>query len=240
MKTIVPILALLLALPAGSGACAGDKHLVELFTSQGCYSCPPADRLLGRMIDSRDDIVALEFHVDYWDDLEHGLAGSWADPFSDSAHTRRQRSYKSRDLEGNNGVYTPQAVVNGRAAVVGSNRRALEQLLEGRPPRSASVTVERGAGSMRVAVSGGAAGAAEVWLYRFDLRNVTRIDAGENKGKTLTNHHVVRGMRRLGAWEGRSREYVVDDLELGADQGCAVVIQRPDQGEVLGAELCPS
>lgn len=239
MRKRAPILTLVLFLFA-AGVHAGDKHVVELFTSQGCYSCPPAERLLGKLIESRDDLVALEFHVDYWDDLVYGLAGRWPDPFSNSAYTKRQRNYKRRGLEGNNGVYTPQAVVNGRSAVVGSNRQALEQLLMSRAPQNASVVLERGPGSMRVAVSGETTGAAEVWLYRFDLRNVTKVDAGENKGKTLTNHHVVRTIHRLGDWEGETREYLVDDLELGDNQGCAVVIQRPDQGAVLGAELCPS
>lgn len=240
MNRTVSIFAGVLLLLTGSGAHAGDKHVVELFTSQGCYSCPPADRLLGEMIESRDDIVALEFHVDYWDDLVYGLAGSWPDPFSDGAYTKRQRRYKSRGLEGNNGVYTPQVVVNGRSAAVGSNESAIERLLKRRTPARAGLDIRRGAGSMRVAVSGEGAGPAEVWLYRFDRRRVTEIDAGENKGKTLTNHHVVREMRRLGDWRGDVREYVIDDLELDDDQGCAVVVQRADQGEVLGAAPCPS
>lgn len=219
---------------------AGDKHVVELFTSQGCYSCPPADRLLGDLIESRSDIVALEFHVDYWDDLVYGSAGRWKDPFSSSAYTDRQRRYRVRGLEGNNGVYTPQAVVDGRAAVVGSNRKALEELLNRQPPMAATVSLDNGAASMRVTISGEPAGQAEVWLYTFDVRAVTRVEAGENKGKTLTNHHVVRQARQLGQWKGDSREYAVGDLVLSDGQGCAVVVQRPNQGAVLGAGLCPS
>lgn len=240
MKKTAATATLALALLTWSGAQAGGKHVVELFTSQGCSSCPPADRVLGKLIDSRGDIVALELHVDYWDDLVYGLAGRWPDPFSDSAYTRRQRSYKQRGLEGNNGVYTPQVVVDGRAAVVGSNQRAIEQLLERAPPRAARVSLDRSAGSMRATIAGTGTGAAEVWFYRFDLRRVTTIEGGENKGKTLTNHHVVRAMRRLGEWRGGAREYVVDDLYLNEDEGCAVVVQRPDQGEILGAASCRS
>lgn len=240
MKQIVPILTCALLLLAGSGARAGDRHLVELFTSQGCSSCPPADRVLGKLIDSRDDIVALELHVDYWDDLVYGLAGRWPDPFSDSAYSQRQRRYKSRGLAGSNGVYTPQVVVDGRAAVVGSNSQAIEELLSGPPPGKADLVLEHGPESMRVAVSGEAGGKAEVWLYRFDVRAVTRIEGGENKGMTLTNHHVVREARRLGDWPGSAREYVVENPGLEEGQGCAVVVQRPGPGEVLGAALCPS
>lgn len=239
MKQTVSILTCVLLVLAATAARAGDKHVVELFTSQGCYSCPPADRLLGKLIESRDDLVALEFHVDYWDDLVYGLAGRWPDPFSDRAYTERQRRYKNRGLDGNNGVYTPQVVVNGRSAAVGSNRNAIEQLLNSPPPKTASLTVARDAGALRVALSGDAAGAAEVWLYRFDIRKVTRVEGGENKGKTLTNHHVVTNMRRLGPWKGGEREYVAEELYLNEDEGCAVVVQRPDQGEVLGAGLCP-
>lgn len=240
MKRIVPVLAGVLLVLAGGGARAGDKHVVELFTSQGCYSCPPADRLLGKLIESRDDIVALEFHVDYWDELVYGSAGRWPDPFSDRAYTKRQRRYESRGLEGNNGVYTPQAVVDGRAAVVGSQRGAIERLLERPAPAAASLALERGPGSLRVAVSGRDAGVGDVWLYEFDRREVTRVEGGENKGKTLTNHHVVKAMRRLGAWRGGARVYVIDDLYLNEGESCAVVVQRPGQGEVLGAALCPS
>lgn len=242
MKSTVSIISsvLLATLAVGAQAGGNDKHLVELFTSHGCSSCPPADRLLGELIGSRDDIVALEFHVDYWDDLVYGLAGSWKDPFSDPRYTQRQVRYEARGLAGNNGVYTPQAVVDGRTAVVGADERALVALLAGDPPNATAVRVKQHGAGLRVAVSGNPAGPAEVWLYRFDVRAVTQIEAGENKGMTLTNHHIVRTMRRLGVWREPGQEYVVEDLALTDGQSCAVVVQRPDQGPVLAAGLCPS
>lgn len=241
-RTILILCCAALPLAAGfrTASADGNKHVVELFTSQSCYSCPPADRLLGKLIESRADVVALEFHVDYWNDLNYGFAGKWADPFSDSTYTHRQQRYQSRGLRGNNGVYTPQAVVNGQAAVVGSNKRALDSLLMERAPMAADVKLERKPGSLLVQVSGRKTGNAEVWLYKFDTRAVTKIEGGENSGKTLTNHNVVREAQRLGPWEGDSQTYPVDDLRLGKDQGCAVVVQRSNQGPVLGAELCPS
>lgn len=227
-------------LPWGSAG-ADNKHVVELFTSQGCYSCPAADRLLGELIDKRSDIVALEFHVDYWDDLVYGSAGRWSDPFSDNAYTQRQRRYSSRGLQGNNGVYTPQAVVNGRAGAVGSNRLAIDGLLTGAAPDTARIMLERETGVMRVRISGDKPTApADVWFYRFDIREVTEVEAGENKGKTLVNHHVVRETRRLGDWRGQDQEYVVEKFAPARGQGCAVVVQRPEQGPILGADLCPS
>lgn len=242
-STFILLCALWLPLLPWATAGADNKHVVELFTSQGCYSCPPAERLLGELIEDRSDIVALELHVDYWNDLVYGTAGKWTDPFSDSAHTQRQRRYKSRGLEGNNGVYTPQAVVNGRAGVVGSNRNALTKLLTAPVPDAASIMlapVSAGSGAMRIRISGKTTAPADVWLYRFDVRNVTEVAAGENKGKTLVNHHVVREIRRLGDWQGRDQEYVLEDFTLNENQGCAVVVQRPDQGPVLGADLCSS
>lgn len=240
MKRSVPVLLSAFLLLTVSGARAGDKHIVELFTSQGCSSCPPADRLLGKLIKSRDDIVALALHVDYWDELVYGLAGRWPDPFSDRAYTERQRRYKSRGLAGNNGVYTPQVVIDGRSAAVGSNKEAIERLLDRPPPRAASVSLERGSSSIRVTVSGDNSPDAAVWLYRFDLRNVTKVEGGENKGKTLTNHHVVRDVRRLGGWDGGTREYRVEKLYLNEEESCAVVVQLQGQGPVLGAASCRS
>lgn len=235
------ILLLFCAALPWSTAGADNKHVVELFTSQGCYSCPPADRLLGEMIKYRHDIVALGFHVDYWNNLVYGGAGSWTDPFSDRAYTRRQRLYDSRGLEGNNGVYTPQAVVDGRTGLVGSNGTRLKQLLAAHAPDTARVMLENGGGSLRIKVSGDKPTApADVWLYRFDVKNVTQVTAGENNGKTLVNHHVVREIRRLGDWQGREQEYIVDDFMPDGEQGCAVVVQRPNQGPILGADLCPS
>lgn len=240
MKKATLFLYLLGVLPIAAHADTGNKHVLELFTSQGCYSCPPAVALMGELIKSREDVVALEFHVDYWNDLVYGSAGKWADPFSDNSYTQRQRRYNGRGLEGNNGVYTPQAVVNGQAAVVGSNSRALDQLLKRPAPASAILMLDREAGSIRVGVSGQATAPAEVWLYKFDVSNVTEVGAGENKGKTLTNHNVVREVRLLGEWKGQDQEYRVEGLDLGSGQGCAVVVQFPGQGAVLGADFCPS
>ena len=109
----------------------GTPAVIELFTSQGCYSCPPAEALLGDLIEANDpdNLVALEFHVDYWDSLVYGSHGSHKDPFSSADNTLRQRLYNhDGDLRGQRGVYTPQMVVNGRYAAVGSKRRTVLEL----------------------------------------------------------------------------------------------------------------
>ena len=220
---------------------AGGPTVIELFTSQSCYSCPPAEALLGELVD-RENLVALEFHVDYWDDLMYGSAGKWKDLFSDPAYTLRQRRYAARIR--NSGVYTPQVVVDGVVQTVGSRRGRVMRLLE----RSAGiekpvlVSVQPGPeGGFTVAVESKAGRpSAAVLLARYDLKHVTAVEAGENMGKTLTNHHVVREFRELAHWTGEPLEISLADLRLGPNQGCAVIVQAHEQGAILGAAACPS
>ena len=225
----------------GGAARAGGPAVIELFTSQSCYSCPPAEALLGELAE-RDNLIALEFHVDYWDDLVYGSAGKWKDIFSDPAYTRRQHRYAARIR--NSGVYTPQVVVDGVVQTVGSRRGRVERLLalsagiekpvlvsvKPAPEGGFTVTVESKSGRP----------SAEVLLARYDVRHVTEIEAGENKGKTLTNHHVVREFRELAHWTGKPLEISLADVRLGPNEGCAVIVQAHDQGAILGAAACPS
>ena len=233
--------AALALLWGGGPARAGGPAVVELFTSQSCYSCPPAEALLGELA-GRDDLIALELHVDYWDDLVYGSAGRWKDVFSSPAFTARQRRYAARIRSG--GVYTPQIVVDGVVQAVGSRRGRVLRLVE----RSARI-VKPVLVSVQAAPEGGftvtlesRAGrpSAAVLLARYDLRRVTPVEAGENKGKTLVNHHVVRELREVGDWAGDPVEIPLADIRLGPDEGCAVLVQAHDQGAILGAAACPS
>lgn len=230
-----------LALLWGGPARAEGPAVIELFTSQSCYSCPPAEALLGELIE-RDDLIALEFHVDYWDDLVYGSAGRWKDLFSDPAFTARQRRYAARTRNG--GVYTPQIVVDGVVHTVGSKRGQVLRLVEHSARIVKPVLV-----SVRPAPEGGftvslepRAGrpSAAVLLARYDLRHVTAVEAGENKGKTLANHHVVRELLEVGHWTGDPVEIPLADVRLGPNQGCAVIVQAHEQGAILGAAACPS
>ena len=226
----------------GSGvARAGGPTVIELFTSQSCYSCPPAEELLGELA-GREDLIALEFHVDYWDDLVYGSAGKWKDLFSDPAYTERQRRYAARIRNGR--VYTPQVVLDGVVQTVGSRRGRVLKLIEhsGAATKPVRVSVEPAPdGGFTVALEALAGRpAAAVLLARYDVRHVTAVEAGENKGKTLTNHHVVRELREVGYWDGKPLEIALADVRLGPNQGCAVIVQAPDQGAILGAAACPS
>jgi len=241
LRRLVPLAALMAFAITCTGARAGDTTVIELFTSQSCYSCPPAETFLGELVE-REDLVALEFHVDYWDDLVYGSSGQWKDIFSDAAYTQRQRVYAGR-IPGSQ-VYTPQVVVDGVAQTVGSKRNRVLRLIRSAraAPKPARISIRpEASGGFTVRVDPGPEGSdAEILLARYDLRHVTVIEAGENKGKTLTNHHVVREFRRLGEWKGEPWETSIADLHLDANQGCAVIVQSAGQGAILGAAACPS
>ena len=219
--------------------------VVELFTSQSCSSCPPAEALLGQLA-GRSDLIALEFHVDYWNDLVHGAAGRWTDVHSDPAYTARQRSYAER-LPG--GVYTPQMVIDGRLQAVGSRARDVEAAIAAarKVPRLQVSLTTSDAGKTELRVSG-AAGVverdADIWLVRFRDRVETKVRAGENRGKALVNHHIVTGapllLGRLGGPVFDAGSTILKGVSFGLNEGCAVLVQAPGQGPILGAARCPA
>ena len=236
---LAPLLAFGGMLPAAA-ADATRPVVVELFTSQGCYSCPPAEAFLGELA-QRDDLIALEFHVDYWDDLVYGAAGRWKDVFSDPAYTERQRRYAQS--MGSRRVYTPQMVIDGTIEEVGSRRgkvtraiaRARDQWDE-----AVVVRVEPGAsGGLAVTIEGEAGTTSQVWLASFQRNGTTDVSAGENKGKRLVNHNVVTELRQIGEWQGQSLTLELPELRLGPNEGCAVFVQDRELGPILGAAACP-
>jgi hypothetical protein len=230
MRTLVIALALSLGIGA---AHAADKRpvVVELFTSQGCNSCPPADAFLGELA-RRDDVLALSLHVDYWDYI------GWKDPFAQRAYTERQRSY-SRTLS-QRYVYTPQMVVDGTLQGVGSDRAEITKLIEkARKAAEAGPTLAvTGSGPQRILrISAAKAPAdATVWLIGFDRAHETPIRTGENSGKRLANHNVVRTMEPVGTWKGGAAEITLDLSTIAANcDGAAVIVQAEETGPVVAA-----
>jgi len=228
---------LLLALVAGSDADAGDQHspvVVELFTSQGCSSCPPAEAFLGELA-KRKDVIALEFHVDYWDYI------GWKDQFAKPAFTGRQKKYVS-SLKGRYS-YTPQMVIDGRTHVVGSNRSEVEALIEkfyAADDAGPSIKMSRAGDSLTVNVGqGSGASNYDVLLVTFDKPHVTEVRRGENRGRMLKNANVVREVVPLGKWSGKASSYKVSLSGKDGDGGCAVLVQKPGQGPVLAAAKMP-
>jgi hypothetical protein len=228
------LLIALLMLLGVTAAHAADQRLVvvELFTSQGCSSCPPADAFLGELT-KRPDVLALGLHVDYWDYI------GWKDPFAQRAYAERQRSY-SKSLN-QRFVYTPQMVIDGTLQGVGSDQALINKLIDKARRLAASGPALKvtGSGSQRVVhVGAGAAAApATVWLVFFDSRHDTKIKTGENSGKKLANHNVVRTMASVGKWKGSAVDLPVDLDALDKDcDGAAVIVQAEETGPIVAAQ----
>jgi hypothetical protein len=227
------------AVRASGGAAPSDAAtprpvVVELFGSQGCASCRPAEALLARL--SREPgVIALGFHVTYWDYI------GWADPFADERFTERQRAYALR-LD-NRYVYTPQIVIDGREQVIGSREKAVARALGNarRSPPGVQPRFETGDG-VRVVVPGAEiSDRATVWLVYYDARHTTDIPRGENAGRTVTSHNVVRRFERLGTWSGKRAVFDLDALDA-RERGrtnCAVIVQKDGVGPILGAAMMP-
>ncbi len=232
------ILSLFSALLFGSATPLAAAPIVELFTSQGCYSCPPADEHLAQLIADNPELVALEFHVDYWDDLNYGAAGTWKDPFSSAAYTKRQRNYNARPLRGKRGVYTPQIIVNGTTAQVGTSRSAIKKALSVAIPPLV-IAAKQAGNDVTITVDGSHEASARLYLAVFDRLQVTDVKNGENQGKVMRNHHVVRDLKPLADLHNSSYRttVAVPGLE-DKNSGCAVFLQEKNNGPMLAASYC--
>lgn len=223
MKTIAA--ALILALSAGPALAQTRPVVVELFTSQGCSSCPPADALLGEVA-GRSDVIALAFHVDYWDYI------GWKDPFAAPDFTARQKDYV-RAL-GLRGLYTPQMVIDGRLDVVGSDRgRVLPQLAP--RPQVLAVDLRRDTDDL-VVILGEGRGEGLVTVFAVQPLARTLARRGENAGRVLGETQIVRAVHALGRWQGGREEKRLSLARLPAEVSQVIVIVQQDgPGAVMGA-----
>ena len=187
-----------IALTANTAAGAEPRAVIELFTSQGCSSCPAADKLIGEM--SKDpNVIALSLAVDYWDYL------GWKDTNAISGHSNRQRAYAK--VRGDREVYTPQVVVNGAIHVLGSDKAAIDKAVVQTHQNSAALTLPVSmsvAGdklTVTIAANDGAAQPAEVWLCPLSRSVPVAIGRGENHGRTITYTNVVKRWVKLGDWK---------------------------------------
>lgn len=208
---------------ASSPAYAGGKSVIELFTSQGCSSCPPADTLLGTLT-REPNLIPLTLAVDYWDYL------GWKDTLALHSHTTRQRSYAK--MRGDMNVYTPQAVVNGVKYAVGSDAREINAALRNHPSNEPEIPlgVKRDGENISVDVGAGQ-GKATVWMLSIASRVEVKIAKGENKGATVTYFNVVRAWRNLGAWSGAPIRTSIPVSELARNGADAVVVFVQNGGE---------
>lgn len=234
--------ALLTVLLAAPRASAEPRAVIELFTSQGCSSCPAADRLVGKLAHD-SSLVALTLPVDYWDYL------GWKDTLALHGHTNRQRAYA--DARGDREVYTPQVVINGLVHVLGSDQdaieRAIAQTRRNATPLTLPVTVTVTDGKVSVNVPAASAGhrSGEVWLCPVTGNVAVEIGRGENRGRKVTYTNVVRRWVKLGDWNGQAASFSLPVAKLVDGDGAlkdidkvAVIVQSgaaAKPGLMLGA-----
>ena len=220
------IIAGLASFAAPSARAASGTVVLELFTSQSCSSCPPADALLGKLA-QRPEVIALSWHVDYWNHL------GWRDKYSSQQATARQQDY-ARQL--GEEVYTPALVVDGATVVVGSDGSAVEQAIRSAKPLSVAVTLSWSDSGVTVNV-GQASGHVRALSILYDPEHSTDIGGGENQGTRLREYRVVRQLEVLGEWDGAPRSFVAKPAEPG--QGQVILVQSPEL-RIIGAADQPS
>lgn len=215
---------------SSSGALGeGRPVVVELFTSQGCSSCPPANDYLNELARDRTDVLPLGFHVTYWDRL------GWKDPFSLREATARQARYGSRFGDGS---YTPEIVVDGVVGLIGSHRAAVGSAIDAAKAKgitAAEATITRSDAGVSIAVGPGA-GRGRVLLIGFDREHTTPIRRGENGGATFVESNVVRSVREIGQWSGTRLQI---DAGFPPGEDAALLIEAPD-GRIVGAARLPA
>lgn len=225
MRILLFLVVLLGALSVS--ARADVPVIVELYTSQGCNACPPADAYLGELA-GRESVIALSMHVDYWDYL------GWRDRFARDACVRRQKRY--RDALGNRMVYTPQMVVQGRGEAVGSAREDVESLISAAraAPAEAELSIDRTGGRLVGTVRPVSGRGGVLWVARYARTREVEITRGENAGRRVVYHNVVGLLMQLGRWDGTAPREV--DLPSPAPgEGIAFWLQRPGGGPILAA-----
>ncbi len=232
----VVITSILISIIAATAAPPAEEApvVVELFTSQSCSSCPPAEAFLKELA-ADPHVLAIEWHVDYWDDLIYGAAGKWKDPYSHEAHTRRQRSYNEH-LRGRASVYTPQTVINGAAETVGSRRSEIRSLIASARP-VARIPATRRADDVLFSIPQDLDPAetfATVVVFR--LSTTTQVPRGENHGRTLSSAHIVTNHWNVTL---SPEDEVVSAPSPKSGLGCALLLQSRVDGAITGAGRCP-
>lgn len=211
-----------------SPALSGDRVVVvELYTSQGCSSCPPADALMRELAD-RDDLIALSLHVDYWDYI------GWQDSFAQPRHSKRQRSYAL--AMGEKMVYTPQIIVDGHTALIGSNTAGVRDAIKAAQTQDHVIDLEAEREGSVLTVSARAteaAGPVDVFVVQYIPEATVTIERGENAGKTILYANTVTDWRYFGTWNGRSDLSLM--VPVDGDMPVAIVMQAQGFGPVLAA-----
>lgn len=232
MRRLFLALATALTLP-GAVQAQSTEHpvVVELYTSQGCSSCPPADAVLAE-IAGRKGVIALALHVDYWDYI------GWKDTFGSKANATRQRAYAI--FAGESMIYTPQLVVNGSEKLVGTDVATLEQLLNaagGSTAHGPLIELTRNGGALKVRATSPRPlpDGTLVQLVRYTPSAAVAIKRGENAGRTITYTNIVTSWEKVATWNGQGTLNL--DLSASGEEPAVVIIQEPGPGAILAAAV---
>lgn len=232
-RSVILVAGLAYAGAAFAGEVRAPKGVIELFTSQGCSSCPPADAALGELV-AQGDMVVLSYHVDYWNYL------GWTDTLSSKENTERQYGY-AKSL-GRSGVYTPQAVINGRDHVKGTDLTVINDkvkaLSQNGKGLDVPVTAAMRGDEIEIEIGGGN-GQADVVVAYFTKRQQVDVTKGENSGKTMDYWHAVYDVQSVGTWNGQSMKLTLPGKLMGKSKkdGCAILLQASGPGGEPGAIL---
>ncbi len=207
---------------AAEAQASGPQQVIELYQSQGCSSCPPANAVLNSLAD-RKDLITLSFAVTYWDDL------GWKDRFAQPAFTQRQKDYATAYRRPD--VSTPQMVINGRGFIVGTTAAEVTQGLATYARRGPEPQVALNGGRLSI---GAGAGTAQVWWVTYDPKSLdVPITAGENNGRTLRHRHIVKSLTKIADWTGKPVSVNVPPAAAGLDT--AVLLQAGQGGPIVAA-----
>ncbi len=215
--------------------------VIELFTSQGCSSCPPAERFLNKLLkedNGKGEILPLAFHVDYWDNL------GWKDPFSSHKNTERQKKYSKKSSSGS--IYTPQIIIDGKYAMVGNNireiRRSIKKAKSEKKHPTPIIFAASGGNEVEIIVNKhrvennySASSPAYIWLFAIKSKTKTKITRGENRGKTMVGRNIVYNSQLLGIWNGGMTSYSINLKNYPQSDMLAVVMQEKNNDSSLGA-----
>jgi hypothetical protein len=223
--------SLVASVPAFAATPKRPKVLVELFTSQGCSSCPPADKLAGDLV-KREDVIVLSYNVDYWDYL------GWRDTLAKPEYSQRQYDYARARGDGN--VYTPQMVFNGSTHTVGSQRSKVQNAIEESAELDANIDLKIEGEEISIAIPAASEPLdATLWLLAIAPEKTQGIERGENAGESITYHNVVRNMVPAAMWKGEAYKGMWPRSAIMTPDStqCAAILQLEKTGKVLGVVL---
>jgi hypothetical protein len=232
MKRLIPLALAFLSFTAPAVAQDKPRAVIELFTSQGCSSCPPADKLMNEL--ARDPtLIVITLPVDYWDYL------GWKDTLAHSSFTHRQKAYSAQ--RGDRQVYTPQAVINGAVHAVGSERNAIDKAIGNTRQKAltVNVSIEKTDSGYRAVLPASQGANGHVWLIPMVRERSVQIGRGENTGRSITYSNVARGLTRLAVWNGDGQTIDIAASSIPAEsEGIVVLVQSGSDkkpGMIIGA-----